>query len=191
MTGRSSAGRLGGRENNAASIELILLRLDRVDAALRDRLAGNGFADCGAARRLRLLTEQGASWLRMMMDEHGWPGRRLVGNEAADAAVRLVQHLEGQLPFQRRCLELIRAAAAAEDVPWRHVAYLTDTIRLNEGRPQLYGTKLGSDGGRLVPFPIEAPEWVDERRAAMGLEPLEQYTRRVRLQLPLFPQEAE
>lgn len=68
------------------SIERTLLRLDRVDAALRDRLARNGFADQDAAGRLRLLTEQGASWLRTVIAEHGWPGRRLVGDEAADAA---------------------------------------------------------------------------------------------------------
>lgn len=180
MTGRSSA----------ASVESRLLRLDRVDAALRDRLARNGPADDGVAGRLRLLTEQGAAWLRVVIAEHGWPGRRLVGDDAAAAAVRLVQHLEGQLPFQRRCLELVRAAATAGDLPWSHLAYLTDTVRLSEGKPQVYGTKFRPEAGRLVPFPIETPDQVDDRRAAMGLEPLESYARRLRRRFPLGSHEA-
>ena len=57
-----------------------------------------------------------------------------------------------------------------------HLAYLTDRLRTFEGKPQLYGTQgqTNSDG-LIVPFPIEDEEHVDERREAIGLEPLEEY----------------
>jgi hypothetical protein len=50
---------------------------------------------------------------------------------------------------------------------------LEDRVRMFEGRPQLYGTQLEPDDeGRPRPYPIEDPEGVDERRRAVGLEPL-------------------
>ena len=52
-------------------------------------------------------------------------------------------------------------------------AMLEDRIRMFEGRPQLYGTQLEPDDeGRVRPYPIEDPGHVEERRQAVGLEPL-------------------
>jgi uncharacterized protein DUF6624/uncharacterized protein DUF4135 len=168
-----------------AEVRRKLLRLDRVDAALRNQWADGGFADSALERQLRVLTDSAATWLRDVIRKHGWPGHGLVGKHAADAACQLVQHLEDQVDFQKECLGLIRAAAAAGDVPWRQVAYLTDTICLNEDRPQVYGTKFRNEGGTLVPCPIEQPDEVDERRKSMGMEPLNHYARRLRQRFPL------
>lgn len=51
------------------------------------------------------------------------------------------------------------------------LAYLTDRVLLAEGQPQEYGTQVRD--GR--PRELRAPESVDERRAAVGLEPLAAY----------------
>lgn len=156
-----------------------LLRLDHVDGHLRQRWADGDFTDADQEQRLRELTRAGATWLKQVIATHGWPGTTLVGVEAAAAASRLVQHLVDELAFQRDCLERLHAAAATGEVPWREVAYLTDTIRLNEGRPQVYATKFRKQDGRLVPEPVEDAEHVDDRRAAMGLQPLAEYARRL------------
>lgn len=49
-------------------------------------------------------------------------------------------------------------------------------------QPQLYGTQYTheADGRNLRPQPIAEPEYLDERRAAMGLEPHTEYDRRMR-----------
>ncbi|WP_182875005.1 hypothetical protein [Microbispora sp. H10670] len=46
-------------------------------------------------------------------------------------------------------------------------------MRVNSGRPQLYGTQFygDSDGS----YPIEGVEHLDERRAAVGLDPFAEY----------------
>jgi DNA/RNA-binding domain of Phe-tRNA-synthetase-like protein len=50
-------------------------------------------------------------------------------------------------------------------------------VRMAEGKPQVYGCVHVDDGqGGLVPYPIEDPEGVEARRAAVGLPPLSEKT---------------
>jgi hypothetical protein len=56
---------------------------------------------------------------------------------------------------------------------------------MNEGREQVYGTQMtGEVGGGPTPWPIEDSEHVDERRAAVGLGPLDEYVARFQPQTP-------
>lgn len=164
----------------APAVRRQLLRIDRIDAALRARWVAARFTDRAIERQLDELGLAGLAWLRGVVEVHGWPGHALVGAAAASAAVRLVQHVDRELAFRRRCLRLIRGAAARGDLPWRHVAYVTDALRIDAGRKQLYGTKFHERGGALVPLPIERAAGVDRRRAALGLPPLAVYARRIR-----------
>lgn len=119
--------------------------------------------------------------LREIVDEHGWPGRSLVGEEGAEQAWLLVQHATSQLDFQRRVLDLLTAAVAAEEAPPRQLAYLTDRVRMLEGREQVYGTQfIVDEDGHPAPYPIEDPDRVDERRAAVGLDSVQEYLQNVR-----------
>jgi len=114
--------------------------------------------------------------LREIVDEHGWPGRSLVGEEGAEHAWLLAQHASAQLDFQRRVLDLLTAAVAAGEATPRQLAYLTDRVRMLEGKEQIYGTQsIRDEGGHPVPYPIEDPDHVDERRAGAGLESLGEY----------------
>ena len=111
------------------------------------------------------------AWLKPIVMERGWPTRSLVGEEAAFAAWLLVQHADRDPAFQRHCLTLMEAAAAEGEARSQDLAYLTDRVLLAEGQQQEYGTQI-RDG---VPRDLRAPESVDERRAAVGLEPLVEY----------------
>ncbi|UUU22841.1 type 2 lanthipeptide synthetase LanM [Streptomyces sp. DSM 40750] len=174
----------------AGEIRRRLLRLDRLDGALRMPWAEGGMVDGVAERRLRTLTDAGIAWLSEVVADHGWPGRTMVGAAAAAAASRLVQHARDHLDFRRHCLELMRQAAADGDLPWREVASLTDELRLADGLPQVYGTKFEPVAGELVPYRIEEPDDVDRRRASMGMEPLAEYADRIRQRFPLAGREA-
>ncbi len=168
----------------AGEIHRRLLRLDRLDGAIRTPWADSGMTDPAAEDRLRTLTDAGIAWLATVVAEHGWPGRTLVGAAAAGVASRLVQHADGHLDFRRHCLDLMRQAAESGDLPWRDVAYMTDALRIDEGRPQVYGTKFEPVEGRLEPCPVEDPENVDHRRAELGMEPLADHTDRIRRRFP-------
>jgi hypothetical protein len=117
---------------------------------------------------LERVDRDNTTWLREVVARHGWPTRSLVGDDGEEAVWLLVQHADLDRDFQRRCLELLRAAAPGEVAP-DHVAYLTDRLAVAAGEPQLYGTQFRAENGRLVPAPILEPERVDERRRAVGL----------------------
>jgi hypothetical protein len=123
------------------------------------------------AKKSRQLDEQHVRRLKQIIDEHGWPGNSLVGRDGADAAWLIVQHADFDLPFQKRCLELLEAAPAKEGEP-KNIAYLTDRVLVNENKPQRYGTQLGDN---FTPRPMEDPENVDQRRAKIGLPSLAEY----------------
>ena len=48
-------------------------------------------------------------------------------------------------------------------------------VLVEEGKNQRYGTQWKFEGPERVPYPIEEPEYVDKRRAAIGLGPLSVY----------------
>jgi hypothetical protein len=119
--------------------------------------------------------------LREIIAEHGWPGRSLAGDDGAEAAWFIAQHAVLDVDLQRQALALLEAAAAAGEALPAHMAMLTDRVRMAEGKPQVYGcVHVGNEQGELVPYPIEDPDGVEARRAAVGLPPLSQKTAELR-----------
>jgi hypothetical protein len=118
---------------------------------------------------------QNTMWLDEIVKQHGWPARSVVGEDGAQAAFLIVQHSPAP-QFQRKCLELLELAVRQDEADRIHLAYLTDRVRIAEGKPQVYGTQGHTNpDGVLVPFPIQDEEHVDERRIAIGLEPIVEY----------------
>jgi hypothetical protein len=87
----------------------------------------------------------------------------------------IVQHSPAP-QFQKQCLELLEQAVQQDEADRINLAYLTDRVRISEGKSQVYGTQgQTTQFGAIVPFPIEDEEHVDERRKAIGLEPVAEY----------------
>ena len=129
-------------------------------------------------------------YLKQVIARHGWPTRELVGKEAAHAAFLIVQHADQDPAFQASCLPVLEKAARRGEIPLSQLAYLTDRVRVKQGRPQLYGTqypvKKDAKGAAIVDakgratyqLPIvEDIERLDERRRRAGLEPWIEYER--------------
>lgn len=152
-----------------------LLAMKEHDLEVRARLAEDGSLFEGYHAEMEAVHRRNAERLVEIINEFGWPGSSLVGEDGAEAAWLIAHHAIGEPALQRRCLALLQAAAEAGDAPPSQAAYLEDRIRVFEGRKQLYGTQIdyGPDGAP-GPFPIEDSDGVDERRRAAGLEPLAQ-----------------
>jgi hypothetical protein len=114
------------------------------------------------------------AWLKGVIEKHGWPTVALVGTNGAHAAWLLVQHADRDRPFQRHCLNLM-AALPKGAISQSDFAYLTDRVLLAEDKKQLYGTQFELIDGKLKPRPLEDEPNVDNRRAAVGLQPLAEY----------------
>lgn len=115
--------------------------------------------------------------MKEIVTQIGWPTISKLGEHASDMAWLLVQHADLDHQFQQICLDLMKAQPAGEVKP-SNIAYLEDRVRVGEKRPQLYGTQFYVDQeGTFGPQPIEDPDHIDERRRAVGLGSMAEYTR--------------
>ena len=118
--------------------------------------------------------------LKEIIAEHGWPTITKVGPRAANAAWLIAQHSTHDPEFMAEVLTLITPLVATGDCDPHWFALLADRVRVLCCEPQLYGTQYKSDWVdgtlSLVPStPIAEPHLLDERRAALGLEPHFEY----------------
>jgi len=146
-----------------------LLAMSRVDQTMRDTYQTTNEWDYA-------VDEKNTARLKEIIEERGWPTITSVGKKAASAAWLLAQHADKDPAFQEKCLSLMKELPEDEVILW-NIALFEDRVRMNTGRPQLYGTQFRMSEGNFGPVPIEDEEHLEERRAAMGLESFEEYTR--------------
>ena len=111
--------------------------------------------------------------IEAIIEARGWPGENVAGVEGARTVFLVVQH--APLETQERYLPLLETVVlAGEAEPWQ-LAMLTDRVLVRQGLPQRYGTqyRIDPETGEEVYEPIEDPEKLAERRAAIGLPPEE------------------
>jgi hypothetical protein len=153
-------------------------------ALMQEKSSGSiALARSSNAPELRLMLHVDAdnrAWLKGLVNKIGWPGKSLVGEDGAHDAWLLVQHCDADKLFQRTCLKLMEAVAAAGEVSKMDLAYLTDRVLVGENKKQLYGTQTRQSGNDYVPDPIEDASHVDERRASVGMPPLAEYMKQLR-----------
>jgi hypothetical protein len=149
------------------------LRAELLERAGRDQAARNSFPPGGSHDKWQEIVapvdDANTSWLKSVVAAHGWPGQSLAGEDGAHAAWLLLQHAE--LDFQEQCLPLMVEAAGRGDASPRDLAYLKDRVLMRRGEPQIYGTQYMVKDGVLELWTVRDPQGLDERRAALGLEP--------------------
>jgi len=109
---------------------------------------------------------------------YGWPTYTMVGKLAADAPIIIMNHLEGE-KIRVKYLPQIKKACEQNEGSCMEYAKMNDRILVNTNRLQTYGMQFRYNSKRqLEPFPIKDPEYVDQKRIAIGLEPLKKYLKR-------------
>lgn len=180
---------------------------DKIDEELRDELLAmmaedqavrTGVAPPGDDRsaeelfgQMGAVDEANSLRIREILDEHGWPGWSMVGEDGSLAAWVVIQHADRQLDLQELGLRYLHGAVDAGDASAGDLAYLVDRVRVAKGQPQVYGTQLGAGpDGELTPqTPIEDEANVDARRAEAGLGTLEEYYEEFRRAMEELPEE--
>ncbi|MCE7997091.1 MAG: hypothetical protein HEP71_34345 [Roseivirga sp.] len=116
--------------------------------------------------------------LQQLLQEKGWPNYSKVGELAADALLLAINHHESD-EVRELFIDQIKSACEAGEGSCMEYAKIQDRILVNKGELQIYGMQFryGKDR-KLEPFPVENPEYVDQRRTAIGLEPLKVYLKR-------------
>lgn len=110
-----------------------------------------------------------------ILDERGWLGADVVGGRGNSTLFLVIQHAD--LPTQEKYLPMMREAVKKGNANPNDLALLEDRVALREGKRQIYGSQIGRDQqtGAYYVLPLEDPDHVDERRASVGLGPLQEY----------------
>ena len=143
---------------------------ERVKNAVSDRKPDN------ILDRLRESRDPSSDSLCLILQQHGWPTKALVGADGADAAFFLLRN-NATAGIQAALLPVIIAATSQGEISLRDFAFYIDRVRLNAGLKQLFGTQATIRDGFLVMFPIEDEALVDARRKQYQLPLLADYQR--------------
>lgn len=146
-----------------------LVEMEQRDLDTRSRLVREGRLYNGYADEMQQVHRENAHRLSELISQHGWPTISLVGAEGCRAAWLIAQHSICTPDLQRRFLALVTEAAEKGEVRKPQVALLTDRIRFNENKPQMYGTVLDWDEKGELSCVVEDPANLDARRREMGL----------------------
>jgi hypothetical protein len=160
------------------------LQKDLADRAKELEDAGRGLLGdeanmTEAVRKLKEVEKRNADWLKSVVEKHGWPGESLVGLSGENNAWLLVLHADHDRALQKQCIQLLQKFGPAGGIRSRlrgqYLAALTDHVLAEEGKKQLYGTRLTEKDGSLIPLPIEDEANVDKRRKEIGLNSLAEF----------------
>ena len=113
--------------------------------------------------------------VQKILDERGWLGPDVVGGRGNTTLFLVIQHSD--LAVQEKYLPMMREAVAKENARAGNLALLEDRVALGQGKKQIYGSQIGRnlETGEMYVSPLEDPDNVDKRRAAVGLQPLQDY----------------
>ena len=127
----------------------------------------------GGSRYIYLIQKQNLTRLKEIVAQVGWPTTSMVGTDGSEAAWLLVQHADSEPAFQLQVLTTLEPLVRTGDISPKDYAYLYDRTHT----PQRYGTQGECDAGAVWhPRAIESGGEVDQRRAAIGLPPMRDYT---------------
>lgn len=154
---------------------------DLIDAAARDRALYQELAATGAFdkpeynERMKACHEENADLLEAFLANYGWPLPEEYGKEAHEAAWLIAIHAIARPPLIKKTAHFLEEAWQSGKLPAHYFANFYDRIALYEGRKQRYGTHLfpSKEGWKVCD--LENPETVNERRAAMGMQSLEEW----------------
>lgn len=167
--------------NQELKMKIISMK-DR-DLEMRNSILKEGSLYDGYTEEMESLHIGNAEALNKIIDEHGWPGRSLVGKDGADAAIVIAQNSISKPNLQRQFLvEIKKAVAKGEATPIQE-ACLEDRILFNQGKACLYGMLFDWDKDGNLVANVDDEVKVDERREKLGLLPLSEALKKHRKEI--------
>lgn len=124
--------------------------------------------------RMHIIDSVNTIKLNCLIQKYGFPTWRLVGRTASDQAWLIAQHSDKTFMFN--FMRLYKAAVKECNANKRNLALMEDRVRLNDGRPQIYGTQIiGFSNDNNGFYPIGNVMEIDSRRKSVGLKPIKEY----------------
>jgi hypothetical protein len=111
------------------------------------------------------------NFIEKVIENFGYPGISMVGNEASEVTWHVIQHSDKISKY----IELIKQAGKLKELAPNLIAKMTDRYLMQNNKNQIYGTqgmcRTVKDGTRkCFIWPIENPKKVNKLRAKAGFE---------------------
>ncbi|WP_298529485.1 DUF6624 domain-containing protein [uncultured Christiangramia sp.] len=110
-----------------------------------------------------------------ILNQCGMPNWEQVPRYQFSTIFFVIQHSSKEV--RRSYFPILKKSAENGDLKKSTIAMMEDRMRMNYGKPQIYGTQIyrksNSEPWKL--YDLQNPERVNKRRKEIGLEPLEQY----------------
>jgi len=110
-----------------------------------------------------------------ILDTRGWLGQDKIGTKGNLTLFLVIQH--SPIEIQQRYLPMMRDAVMNNNAQASELVLLEDRVALRTNKRQIYGSQIlkSVETGEYYVAPLEDPKNVDERRALLGLESLQEY----------------
>lgn len=119
-----------------------------------------------------------------LLNARGWLGNEVIGERGNQTLFLVVQHANDSI--RAHYLPLMRDAVKKGNAHGRDLALLEDRVALAQGRKQIYGSQIESDGkGNTFIAPMIEPDQVDKRRKAVGLNSMSENLKRFNMEWDL------
>jgi hypothetical protein len=107
--------------------------------------------------------------------ERGWLGADVIGKQGNSTLFLVIQHSD--IEAQEKYLPMMREAVSKGNARASSLALLEDRVALRKGEKQIYGSQITRDQetGEYYVLPLIDPDNVDQRRAEVGLETIQDY----------------
>ncbi|MEE9433316.1 MAG: DUF6624 domain-containing protein [Sphingorhabdus sp.] len=114
-------------------------------------------------------------YIETLLEDYDWIDKKRFGKDVSTHAWILVQHADHDAEFQQSVLTKMEPYLETGGIRPANYAFLWDRVAVNTGRKQRYGTQPTWEctDGKLTLQPMEDPENVNKRRAAMNMTTVE------------------
>jgi len=173
-----------GQVNNRLKVELdSIYRVDQVyrdildspqkkDSLARAHSLSGQEVDQRIFDKMTEIDRSNSRRIKQIIEQYGYPGKKLVGSPTNEAAWYVIQHSEDI----SRYFPLIEKAGKSKEIPYTLVAMMEDRLMTERRKPQLYGTQAGcyplrdtaSRKAECFIWPIANPGKVNQRRKKAG-----------------------
>lgn len=149
-------------------------------------LDSNEFSQEEIIQNMRAADSSSHLAIIQIIEEYGYPGFNIVGEEGSGNFWLLVQHQDNHPETQRKVLALMKVEVEKDNADKQDFAYLTDRVAVNADEPQVYGTqmRLNPDKTSFIPKKVMDRDGLNERRASIGMGTIEEYIELMNTQYP-------
>ncbi len=114
-----------------------------------------------------------------IINKYGIPSKNTFGKKTTDAVYYVIQHSDKIAEY----LPAFRKSTTTNGIDSIQLAMMEDRNLMYLGKPQLYGTQIkgtpNKDGSyTYFVWPVQHPDSLNNLRASIGLEPIEEYAKR-------------